>query len=427
LRRVSFNLALALIALAGVGARLLYVKVGAPSRGPGDPEFYHQLANALADGHGFRLPVAGLFGPGSADAYSGETVPTAFHPPLFPALLAVFSELGFTGYGSHRAIGCVLGGATVAVVGLAGRHVGGPRLGLVAAGLAAVYLPLIANESVLMSESLYGLTVALTILAALRYAEAPSPQRAALLGAAIGAAVLTRSEAILLLVLLVPFAARKGGTKPLRATLVAAAATALVVAPWCVRNTLVFDQPVGVTTGDGAALAGSNTRTTYYGDGVGTWDFGGLALGSRGRLTDEVEHGKRLREKGLRYARDNAGRLPAVIAARVGRTWMIYPLDPRASVRYNAYVRRRRPALEWAGLLSAWVVTLLAIPGALLLRRRGAWLVPLLAPIALVTIVSVLIYGTPRFREAADVALVILAAAALIQLRPAGRWDLRAS
>ena len=415
--RISFRVALGLIALAGFAARLLYVELGAFDKGPGDSEWYHLMANAVADGHGFSVPVAGVLGTGSLDDYSGATVPTALHPPLFPAFLSIFSKLGLTGYGAHRVIGCALGAATVAVIGLAGRRVGGAALGLVAAGLAAVYLPLIASESVLMSESLFGLTIALTILASLRYVDEPSGGRAAVLGAAIGAAVLTRSESILLLVLLVPFAVRRAGASPWRDALVVAAVTVLVIAPWCLRNSLEFDRPVGVTTGDGAALAGSNTPTTFFGDRIGTWDFGGLALALPAReRTDEAKDGERLREKGLEYARDHSGRLPLVMAARVGRTWLVYPFDPDAKVRYNALAEARRRGPEWATLLMAWAVTLLAIAGAIVLRRRGAWLAPFIAPVVLVTIVSLLFYGGPRFREAADVALVLLAAAALVEL-----------
>jgi hypothetical protein len=53
------------------------------------------------------------------------------------------------------------------------------------------------------------------------------------------------------------------------------------------------------------------------------------------------------------------------------------------------------------------------------LRRRGQPLGLLLAPFALVAVVSVLGYGTPRFRVPAEIPLVVLAAVALAAL--AGR------
>ena len=55
----------------------------------------------------------------------------------------------------------------------------------------------------------------------------------------------------------------------------------------------------------------------------------------------------------------------------------------------------------------------LAVAGFVVLRRRGQPLFILLAPFALVLIVSVTSYGILRFRAPADVALVVLGAVAL--------------
>jgi Dolichyl-phosphate-mannose-protein mannosyltransferase len=420
MNRISFRWALLALALVGLGLRLLYAQLGHYGSGVSDDVWYHLMANTVADGHGFNVPIHALNGTGSVLRYSGDTVPTAFHPPLFPALLAIGSKLGLTGYGEHRAIGCAFGAATIPVVGLIGRRIGGDRLGLAAAALAAVYLPLIANDSVLMSESLFSLTIAATILAALWFVDAPTWRRAALFGVAIGLAALTRSEALLLLVLLLPFAVRRAGARPLRHALVAVAATAVVIAPWCIRNSIEFDRPAGITTGDGAVLAGANDELTYHGRFIGAWDFAGLALPppTGAARFNEAAGAVRLRDKGLRYARHHASRLPLVIPARVLRTWSVYPFDPTTKVRYTALVEKRREWAEWPTLFMAWAVMLLAIAGAVGLRRRGVWLAPFVVMAVLATLVSAVFYGDVRFREAADVSLVVLAAAALVSLRP---------
>jgi hypothetical protein len=308
---------------------------------------------------------------------------------------------------------------TIPLVGLAGRRLGGARLGLLAAGLAAVYPPLVAYDSVLLSESLYAPLIAGTILAGLWCAERPSWRRGAALGAVIGLAALTRSEALLLLVLLVPFATRGPGTAGwARPALAAVAATALVVVPWCARNTIAFDRPVGITTGDGPVLAGANVRSTYFGPRIGGWDPGGLAIDRpRGERRNDAEDSARLRRKGLDYAREHLGRVPAVALARIGRTWSAYPLGPRAKVRYNAFVGGYREWAQWAAMLGGWLAMALAVVGFVRLRRDGARLAPLVAPLVLVTVTSAPFYGDPRFRVAADVSLVLLAAAGLAALR----------
>ena len=67
----------------------------------------------------------------------------------------------------------------------------------------------------------------------------------------------------------------------------------------------------------------------------------------------------------------------------------------------------------WLGLGVAWALVPAAIAGAVLLRRRREPLALLLAPVALVVVVSATAYGILRFRAAADVAIVVLAAVAL--------------
>ena len=85
------------------------------------------------------------------------------------------------------------------------------------------------------------------------------------LGLAVGAAALTRSEGLLLVLLLLPFAVRRAGPRRLRHLALAVAGTALLVVPWSIRTSLVFHRPVTISTGDGAVLAGSNAHSTYYG------------------------------------------------------------------------------------------------------------------------------------------------------------------
>jgi hypothetical protein len=279
---------------------------------------------------------------------------------------------------------------------------------MAAALLAAVYPPLVADDSVLLSESLYCLMIALVILAALRLLEAPTGRRAALLGGAIGLAALTRSEAVLLLVLLVPLVVRRQA----RLALAAAGVAAVMVVPWCVRNTAEFGRFVTVATGDGSVLAGANTPATYHGALLGAWDPNGLKVPVAGLArTNEAVASERLRRRALTYAGDHAGRLPAVLAARVLRTWSLYPQPPAEQVRYDAFLAGRERWAEWLSLIGSWLASALAIVGAVALRRRGAPLAPLLAPVVLVTLVSLLFNGDPRYRAGAEPSLVLLATA----------------
>jgi hypothetical protein len=421
LRGRGFAAALGGIALVAFGVRLGYAESVYNARGLGDDWWYHWMADAIAAGRGFNNPLETLVNGHAVRGFAGTPIPTAYHPPLFPVVLAAGSKLGLTSYGAHRAIGCALGAAATVVVGLCGRRIAGPPLGVACAAVAALFPPLVANDSTLLSESLYGLLIAGVVLAALRVLESPTALRASVLGALIGLAALTRSEAVLLVVLLVPFVTRRAW----RAGLVAVGVTALIVVPWCIRNTVEFDRPVTIATGDGSVLAGANTPATYHGDLLGGWDVRGLSgpTPAAARINEAVGSDAG-RQRALDYAGDHLGRLPVVAVARVLRTWNLYPFAPADQVSQYAFFSGSTHWAQWLSLFSAWVAFVLAIVGVVALRRRGRPLAPLLAPIALVTLVSVLFNGDPRYRDAADISLVLLAtvgAAYLWQRRAAGR------
>ena len=62
--------------------------------------------------------------------YRDRVIPTTEKPPLYPTVLALPSALGLDSYAAHRVVSCLLGAAAVVLIGLLGRRVGGPRVGL---------------------------------------------------------------------------------------------------------------------------------------------------------------------------------------------------------------------------------------------------------------------------------------------------------
>ena len=401
--RPRFGTALVAIAAVGLVARLVYVLVvmhGVPVGGDGLE--FHILANQLADGHGYIQPL--IVSPGH--------VATADKPPLYPLLLALPSLAGIDSVAAHRFVSCLMGGLLVAVTGLLGRRVGGDRVGLIAAGLAAVYPMLWILDGSVRSESLYAPLIALVLLQAYRLADAPSAGRAAVLGALVGLATLTRSEALALLVLLVvPLLPLLPRGRRLAAFGACAAACALVLAPWVIRNAISVETAT-LSTNSGSLLYGANCDAAYYSGRIGTWPCYPPPALARGPERDVAP---RLREEGIDYATDHAGRLPAVVAVRVLRTWDLW--SPPSAARLEAGIADRNLTAHWAGVIAYWLLLPLAVVGAVLVRRSGlAPLRVLLAPVAMVVLVGALAYGTTRFRVPAEIPIVVLAAVAIAAL-----------
>jgi hypothetical protein len=297
----------------------------------------------------------------------------------------------------------LVGSVTVGLIGFLGRAVRGERVGLIAAALAAVYPMLWLSDAALMSETTSMLLVSAALLLAY---QPPGLRRTLALGAVIGLAALARGELLGLLLLLLT---------DRRRALAGVAACVLVLAPWTVRNLLTFDAPVLISTNSNGVFVGANCPRTYYGDAIGGWLFACYGTAPPG---DEAQQMVAYRKRGLTYAREHAGRIPLVMAARVGRVLDVYrPWDQ--GVFLNS-TEGRAPRASRAGLLMYWLLLPFGIAGALVLRRRA---LPLLLPVALVVVVAALVYGNTRFRSSAEPSLVVCAAVAVSALveRRAGR------
>ena len=383
----GFALALGAIALLGGLIRALWIEKAEfkPFGLIVDEQYYHRVANFVADGLGYISPAA-------FDA--GSHLPSAEKPPLYPLVLALESKLGFTSFHAHQLLGVPLGMCSIVLFGLLAHRVGGPRLALITSVLVALDPILWKWDSHVLSEPLYGPLLACVLLAAYAVYDRPTLQRGAILGVAIGAAGLTRPEALIFIPLLLLLFLARRKRDAWRSLAAMCLATAIVVSPWVIRNWIAFDRPL-MSNQSGETIAGANCPTTYYGIGIGFWDV--RCQKPPGTvLQNEAERVAAQKATGLRYARHHIGRVPVVLAARVGRTWGFF-----------------RPVATGLDKTVAWILLVLAVPGVVLLRRRRAPLAILLMPAAVVTIASMLSFGWLRYRFAADLAFIVLSAVTL--------------
>lgn len=347
-------------------------------------------------------------------AFSPLRLRFVFHPPLY----LYFLGASLAASGSLVAVKCLQALASallVPAVGLLGRGAFGERAGVVAAGLAAFYPELVWFASHFWAETLF--TVLLWWgLERLVAADARGSARvAAAAGLLWGLAVLTRETVLYF----VPLAAmwllwrRAGGLA--RASLFVAASL-VVVLPWTLRNYLVFDAFVPVSTAGALNLWQGNTRLSRQEVYEEYWAV-------RGRIP-KYEHARRRaleaigERQPLWLLEKLRSELPELLAAHA---------QPIVHLERGAYGIVRRPlALAAAAFV---VLPYLAVLG--LFVAGLARLPPGRAPVLLLgfllfyVLLHVAAHGYPRYRLPAMPAFFLVAAHGWVAWRERPRTALR--
>lgn len=409
-----YGIAVVVVLLAALGLRVGYMDLTQRYEIVHDARDYDAHARSIAIGDGFSERLTGK--------------PTAFRPPGYPYLLGgayrVFGvERNADGDRIRvaRTLGAVLGTLGVALIGMLAVQLVGHKAGLVAMGLAAVYVPAILVSEAIMSEQLFVVLMLAALVTAIHQRRSAGRYAFALLaGVLAGLAVLTRANGLVLLVPLVlaVWAAPRRSWRSAGPPAVLVAVALATVAPWTIRNAVELHAFVPVTTQLGWALAG-----TYNDDArddevnPGSWrslrrvpEYKPLVANFP--TVPEIVMERRLSRAG----REFIGRHPSYLATVA--YWNTRRLLDVASwqwSRHTASTISVGPGWANAGVVSFWSFAALALVGA---TRRAARRVPRFVwtlPLTMYLSVVFLAAETPRYRAPIDPFIVLLAAIAVTQ------------
>ena len=240
----SFRRGLLGLTLAGLAARLLWTALEPATSPVADETMWLSWATESL--------------PSPAVGFSPLQLRFIFHPPLY----LYFVGLPFAAFGTLLAVQwlqCLAGALLAPALALVGRRLSGERAGLVVGGIAAFYPELVWFASHFWAETLFTVLLWWAIERLAASDEEASGGAAAAAGILFGLAVLTRETVLYFLPLAAVWLAwrRPGGLR--RAALLLAAAV-LVVTPWTLRNWLVFDAFVPVSTAGALNLWQGNAR-----------------------------------------------------------------------------------------------------------------------------------------------------------------------
>jgi 4-amino-4-deoxy-L-arabinose transferase-like glycosyltransferase len=407
---LSWRRGVAAIVVVALIARVVVVLATPGFKAVADSGDFDRIAVSLVnDG---RFPTSGTAPQG----------PTAFRPPLFPLALAAVYEVVGTGsatdrWEAGRLVEAALGALVVLLTCLIALRLWGRRVALIAAGIAAVYPPLVLVGSSLLSESLFIPFVLGSVLAALVYRDSGHRWRWAVLsGVLAGLGALTRGNGI---VLLVPLVMLVWGPRPwlawrsMRVPAALLAATLLTLAPWTIRNIEQFHAFVPLTTETGYALEGVYNPVAQSDSAYpALWlpPATQMAAFFRQRPTaNEAQVSSHLTSEALTYVKQHPGSVLRTLFWSVAR---LFNLTGTGLERYLAPYQAYGRGLAEASVYTFWLALALAIAavvlGAASAMPRALWAWPLMI------VLSCLVFaGDTRYRSPADPFVILLIAAGI--------------
>lgn len=370
---------------------------------------YDALARSLLDGRGYSFTENWY-------PFTKANTPTSHWSFIYPLYLAGIYAL--TGYHPlvARLIQGVVGGALICLlVYLIGRRVANEDTGLVGAGLAAVYGYFVYYNSALMTETFFIVLVLLTLYLAIELKENPTLVRWVALGFTLGLAGLLRQTLLLFtpfLLLWLFWELKKDGIRRWYTT-VPVVIIILMIAPWTIRNHLVYDHFLLLNSNAGYAFYASNNPN------LGSdWrnDLVVVPVPKELAGQNEAQLDRGLTQKGIEFILADPQRYLRLTLDKSLEYFRFWPSSD------SSQISNLNRVLSF-GLFLPFMVIGLGISAS---RWRN--FLPLYLFIVIHTGIHLLTWPSPRYRLPVDAVLLVFAGLALIELAKQFRvWRRRLS
>lgn len=388
-------------AIVGLAARLafgLFYWVDKPLTH--DEREYSALARSVAAGRGFT------YDPGHQTG-TAQQFGRAPGYPLFLALIGAPDADAVSTPLRVKVAQSLVGAVVVFLIGLIALRSRGPRAGIVAASIAAVYPPLAWMSAYVLSETLFSLVALSAVIvldATMRRARTHRAGGAGMLTAGLlaGLATLVRPVMLFFLPLALLWVLRRG--RPALAVAFLAAALAVIL-PWTARNYRVYDRFVLIASEGGVTFwTGNHALARGDGDLAANPDLKRAELEFRqrhpGLTAEQLE--PLYYQDALQYIARHPGWWLTLLAKKAFYT--VVPAGPSYTLHSWKY---------FAASVASYLLLLpFAIAGVRQVWRSPARPTALLLAAASVVIAGLLFFPQERFRiPVLDPAMIVCAAA----------------
>jgi 4-amino-4-deoxy-L-arabinose transferase-like glycosyltransferase len=362
-----------------------------------DQVSYDALARSLLAGRGYSFTENWY-------PFTPANTPTAHWSFIYPLYLAAtYALAGYHPLAARLIQGAVGGALLCFLVYKIGSRLVNENTGLVAAGLAAVYGYFIYYNVALMTETFFIVLVLLTLYLSLELKENPTPAGWVGLGVSLGLAALFRQTILLFapFLLLWLFIELRVRGISLWYVAIPIIITILMIAPWTIRNYMVYQQFLLLNSNAGYALYASNNPN------LGSdWRNEVVVVPVPDALAgrNEAELDRSLTQKGLEFILADPKRY---LALTLDKTLEYFKFWPSSE---SSRISNLNRVLSFGSYLPFMILGL----GFSVSRWRS--FVPLYLFIVIHTGIYLLSWPSLRYRLPVDAVLMVFSGLALIEL-----------
>jgi len=352
-----------------------------------DAAYYDRLSISISKGYGY---------------VDDNGAPDSFSPPFYPAFLAIIYKFFGHSYFAVRFIQSIIGAFTSVFIFLIGKRAYSFFVGIAASFISIAYLPFIKSAGLLRTENIFTFILILIVFYLLRIQENIKLRDSIMLGLLLGLSILTKSVMLLFLLFVIPafiYSPDSSFLKRLKNYAVVLLFIILSMSPWIVRNYIVYRQFVLVSAQGGLGFYSSYCPSK----GV----FGYMAdnedpviLEASG-IKSPVLRSNFLIKKTLSFILNNPWKVLALEVKKILYLWA--PLD------WEIVGNR------WFNVIYLAMLPFFAI-GFLLSMKKFKNYYPILIPVIYFQIISLIFYGSPRFRLPIEPYIFILGAAGIAEI-----------
>jgi len=365
-----------------------------------------RIADNILAGKGYSFEWYGLGAAGEG----------SFMPPVYVAVV-LMAKIAFPSvpWLAIQIFQAGLSAGTAVIVYFIGKEIFTEFIGFIASFAVAVYPPALGYVLDIQTLILETFLVTFTVLAGIYWRKYGTWKQASILGSALGLAVLSRSNLILLLPLffiwMVLCHRRRGAIH----FMVLVGVLVLILGPWVLRNYLVHKEFVLVSTEGGFTLfQGNNANATgvYSGRGGVIWEqYPGLA--KELAPLDEAARDKRLYQESIAFIRTHPKETFSLALKKFAYFWWFKPkfIEGGVASGYPWY-------FGFTYMCSYAVLLCFSILGLVLSFKKYRDLFIIYTLFLIQTFVSMVFITGTRFRGILEPLLILLAAYGIVWAFP---------